>query len=117
MKKAQLIVQPKPEERGELSDVFILPASEAYIIKILARLGMAHGPAIARASDGMVSLNSVYNTLGRLEEKKIVNKRIGFAPAGDIKLKRAFYQISMGVTVFNMNLTELEQKPLVRLRK
>ena len=77
---------------GESLDI---PSSEKKILRILAELGgEAHAPAIARASDGAVSVAAIYSLLQRLERRGFVQRREVFILVGDIQARRIFYSLN-----------------------
>ena len=70
-----------------------VPDSEYEVLCVLNRIGESHAPAIARASNGSISVAGVYTLLGRLEARGLVQKRREDVPAGDISVKRVLYKV------------------------
>lgn len=70
-----------------------LPATEATVYNVLLKKGELHAPAISRASNGTVSIASVYVILSRLEKKGMVSKREQFIEIDDTKVRRVYYQV------------------------
>lgn len=71
-----------------------VPDAEYRILELLHKhKSELHGPAIARASSGAISVGSVYKLLKRLEERELVKKREGEFTVADLAVKRVLYQI------------------------
>lgn len=71
-----------------------VPDTEYRILQILDehRAGL-HAPAIARASQGDITVKVVYTLLKRLLARGLVQRRDEFAQVDDIEVKRVYYQI------------------------
>jgi hypothetical protein len=83
-----------------------LPNSQFEVVRVLTNLRKeAHAPAIARASEGAISVAAVYKLLGRLVESGVVLKREKDIPIGDITARRVFYRVhnSVFLTAINEN--------------
>ena len=71
------------------------PATEQKVLEALQILETqqkpTHGPAIARATGGVVSVQAVYSLLDRLAARGLVGREEVEVPLGDILVKRVNY--------------------------
>jgi len=70
-----------------------VPRSEQNVLNLLERMGETHAPALARASNGSVSVAAIYSLLQRLESRGLVERREVLIPMNDITARRVFYKI------------------------
>jgi DNA-binding MarR family transcriptional regulator len=68
------------------------PPSEMSVLAIIMKMGEAHAPAIARASNGKVTVSAIYSLLNRLERRGLVEKREVYIEVGDISARRVVYR-------------------------
>ena len=80
-----------------------VPDAELRVLQILQALGEAHAPAVARASNGTISVAAIYELLGRLENRGLVLKREELVPIGDITARRVFYSVHGSVGCIKSN--------------
>jgi len=84
---------PYVEKIGSI-DLIKVPDTEFLVLLVLSDLDIeAHAPAIARASNGSVSVAAVYTLLSRLEKRGLVEKREEYVEIGDLTAKRVLYKI------------------------
>lgn len=76
-----------------------VPDAEVKVLSVLQQLGEAHAPAIARASNGSISVAAIYKLLGRLEDRGLVSKKVEHVPVGDITARRVFYRVHETVSL------------------
>lgn len=76
-----------------------VPDAEVKVLSVLQKLGEAHAPAIARASNGSISVAAIYKLLGRLENRGLVSKKVEHVPVGDITARRVFYRVHEAVSL------------------
>lgn len=97
-KKPEVVIFVSSGNAEHLKMNVQVPEAEYRVLRILANLGEAHGPGIARASNGSVSVAAVYKLLSRLEQRGLVQKREEHIPIGDITARRMFYKVHRAVT-------------------
>ncbi|NUZ09062.1 hypothetical protein [Piscinibacter koreensis] len=73
-----------------------VPATEQNVLLLLKQLEQegkpTHGPAIARASNGTITVSSIYKLLDRLATRGLVARAEVDVALGDITVKRVHYQ-------------------------
>ena len=74
------------------------PAAEQKVLTALRKLEEeakpTHGPAIARATNGTVSVQAVYTLLDRLVSRGLVERKDVEVALADITVKRVVYSIA-----------------------
>lgn len=74
-----------------------VPDAERRVLEILSHNPGMHAPAIARASNDEISIDSIYNLLKRLFKRGLVEKQEALVEVGDLKIKRVLYHVKANV--------------------
>jgi DNA-binding MarR family transcriptional regulator len=93
---ASSVRSDRAENKKTSSYADLAPATELKVLYYLDKLEKAkkptHGPAIARASDGAISVASIYKLLDRLAARGLVERAEVDVSLGDITVKRVQYR-------------------------